>query len=328
MEEALRVSEPESLVGRKDELALAGAATRDLFAGRPSVLVIEGEAGIGKTRLVQHIVDDARARGASTFLGQAHPFERKRPFGLVSAALGLSRRSPDPRKASIAALLAGDDAATDPASAGGIQYRVVEEIVDLVQVSCAQTPTLLVAEDLHWADSASLLAILSVVRQLSLERLLVVATTRPSPLPADVVRFLDDVAAGLIRTLCLQPLSPDEVAILVREQMGHAPGPALTAMLDKAGGNPLWVVALLRALADGGMLRQEEDVLEPTTFELPSSLDGLVARRLRHLPPATLELLQIAAVLGDAVRFSHPRSPRLNSTSMPVRQFCSTSRRR
>jgi predicted ATPase len=154
-----------------------------------------------------------------------------------------------------------------------------------------------VAEDLHWADSASLLAVLSVVRQLSLEPVLVVVTTRPSPLPAEVVRFLDDMAAGDARTLRLDALWPDEVAVLARELLGHAPGPALTAMLAKAGGNPLWVVAMLRALADGGMLRREGDGVEPTTFELPTSLDGLVIRRLRHLPTATLELLQITAVL-------------------------------
>ena len=76
-------------------------------------------------------------------------------------------------------------------SAGDIQYRVVEEIVDLVETSCAERPVLLVAEDLHWADSASLLAILSVARQLPLAALLVVVTARP-PLPPDVVRLFDD----------------------------------------------------------------------------------------------------------------------------------------
>ena len=77
MEKALRVSSAEALVGREGELARASAATRELFEGRASVLAIEGEAGIGKTRLVQHVVDDARARGAVVFSGQAHPFDRR-----------------------------------------------------------------------------------------------------------------------------------------------------------------------------------------------------------------------------------------------------------
>ena len=162
--EALGVSDTfvvswEELVGRDNELALTAAAVRRLGEGRASALVIEGEAGIGKTRLVQSIVDDARARGVAVFWGQAHPFERTRPFGVIAAALDLSRRSPDPRRAAIGGLLTGE-------GVGDIQYRVVEEIVDLVDTACAERPVLVVAEDLHWADSASLLAILSVARQL------------------------------------------------------------------------------------------------------------------------------------------------------------------
>src|SRR5262249_14292247 len=179
--------------------------------------------------------------------------------------------------------------------------RVVEEIVDLVETSCAERPVLLVAEDIHWADSASLLAILSVARQLPLAALLVVVTARPSPLPAEVVRLLDDLSAGGARTLQLRPLTPGDVAVLARHVLGASLAPALTAMLARAGGNPLWAVAMLRSLADEGMLRRAGDSAEVTTPELPASLSGLVVRRLRHLPTATLELLQVTAVLGDAV---------------------------
>ena len=300
MEKHVRMPSAEGLVGREAELALAAAAVRELSAGRASVLAIEGEAGIGKTRLVQSITDDARSRGAAVFSGQAHPFERTRPFGVLAGALDLSRRSPDPRKAAIGGLLAGQGPWAPARPAGDVQYRVVEEIVDLVETLSAERPALLVAEDIHWADSASLSAILSVTRQLPLAALLVVVTARPSPLPAEVVRLLDDLAAGGARALRLQPLKHDEVAVLATDMLGAAPGPALTAMLAKAGGNPLWAVAMLRSLVDGGMLRRVGDYVEPTTFELPASLSDLVVRRLRHLPTATLELLQVAAVLGDA----------------------------
>ena len=295
------MSSAQGMVGREAELALTAAAVRQLNEGRASALAIEGEAGIGKTRLVQSIVDDARSRDVAVFCGQAHPFERTRPFGVLAAALDLSRRSPDPRRAAIGALLAGQGA-TVPARAGGdIQYRVADEIVDLVETSCAERPVLLVAEDIHWADSASLLAILSVARQLPLAALLVVVTARPSSQSAEVVRLVDDLAAGGARTLQLQPLKPDDVAVLACRVLGAAPGPALTAMLAKAGGNPLWARAMLRSLADEGMLRRTGDSVEATTAELPASLSDLVVRRLRHLPRATLELLQFTAVLGDAV---------------------------
>jgi DNA-binding CsgD family transcriptional regulator len=295
------VSSLVGLVGREAELGLAAAAVRQLTERRASALAIEGEAGIGKTRLVQSMVDDARSRGVAVFCGQAHPFERTRPFGVVAAALGLSRRSPDPRRAAIGAQLASQGAGAPARAAGDIQYRVVEEIVDLVEASCAERPVLLVAEDVHWADGASLLAILSVARQLPLAALLVVVTARPSPVSAEVVRLLDDLAAGGARTVHLQPLKSDDVAVLADHVLGAPPGPALTAMLAKAGGNPLWAVAMLRSLADEGMLVRAGDSVDATTSELPASLSDLVVRRLRHLPAATLELLQVTAVLGDAV---------------------------
>jgi len=299
--EPWNVSAGERLVGREVEVAVAAAAVRDLSDGRGSALVIEGEAGIGKTRLVECIVDDARSRGVAVYGGQAHPFERARPFGVVAAALNLSRRSPDPRRAAIGELLSGRGPGAPVPAAGDIQYRVVEEIVDLVESTCSESPMLLVAEDIHWADSASLLTVLSVARQLPLAALLVVVTARSSPQPARLERLLADLAAGGARTLRLQPLSSDEVAVLARGVLGASPGPDLTAMLAKAGGNPLWAVAMVRALADEGLLRRAGDIVDVTTSELPASLGELVVRRLRDLPPATLELLRVTAVLGDAV---------------------------
>ncbi len=294
------MSSAERLVGREAELALAVAAVHRLNAGRASVMVVQGEAGIGKTRLVQSIVDDARSRDAAVFYGQAHPFERTRPFGVVASALGLSRRARDPRRAAIGVLLGGESDGSS-ASADDIQYRVVEEIVDLVETSSTERPVLLVLEDVHWADSASLLTILSVARQLPFAALLVVLTARPSPMSPALARLLDDLAVAGARTVELRPLTADDVAMLAGHVLGASPGPALTAMLAKAGGNPLWAVAMLRSLGDQGLLSRAGGNVELTTSELPASLRDLVVRRLRELPTATLELLQITAVLGDAV---------------------------
>ena len=290
----------DGLVGREAELAVAAAAVRQLSEGRASALVIEGEAGIGKTRLVQRLVDDARARGATVFYGQAHPFERTRPFGVVATALDLNRRSSDPRKAAIGGLLVGHGPGMSAATGVGA-YQIVEEILDLVERSCAERPVLMVAEDVHWADSASMLAISSVVRQLSLSALLVVVTSRPSPLSAEAARLLDDLGAAGAPTVQLRPLTSDDVAELGCQVLGAPPGPALTALLAKASGNPLWAVAMLRSLGDEGLLCSAGGVVEATTSELPASMSDLVVRRLRHLPKETLELLQVTAVLGDAV---------------------------
>jgi DNA-binding CsgD family transcriptional regulator/tetratricopeptide (TPR) repeat protein len=233
------------------------------------------------------------------FSGHAHPFERTRPFGVVAAALELNALSSDPRRAAIGALLSGNRAPAQSAD-DGVQYKVVEKIVDLVETECAQRPVLFVAEDVHWADSASLLAISSVARRLPLSALLVVVTARPSPLSAEALRLIDDLAAAGARTLRLEPLTSGEVAALAGRALGARPGPELTALLDKAGGNPLWLVAMLGALDDERMLRHADDVVEATTTELPSTFHALVVRRLADLPSATRELLQVTAVFGDA----------------------------
>ncbi len=289
----------DGVMGREAELALAAAAVRDLSRGRASILVIEGEAGIGKTCMVQSIVADAEARDLTVFSGQAHPFERTRPFGVVADALALHRRSPDPRRAAIGARLTSPG--VPPAPTGDVQYQVVEEIVDLVETSCAERPVVLVAEDVHWADGASLLAISSVARQLPLSPLLVVVTARPSPLSGEAVRLLDDLSAAGAHTVQLRGLTASDVAGLAQHVLGAAPGPELTTLLARAGGNPLWAVAMLGALDDDGLLERAGNCVEATTSELPASLNALVVRRLRHLPKETLELLQITAVLGDAV---------------------------
>ena len=104
VEEPLNMFAAEGLVGREVELALAAAAVRDLSEGRASPLVIEGEAGIGKTRLVECVVDDPSSRGVAVYGGQV---ERTRPFGVDAAAPSLSRRSPDPHTAAMGELPGG-----------------------------------------------------------------------------------------------------------------------------------------------------------------------------------------------------------------------------
>jgi DNA-binding CsgD family transcriptional regulator len=293
------VSAAYGIVGREAELAQVAAAVRELGRGRASVLVVEGEAGIGKTRLVESLVEDTRRRDYLVFSGQGHPFERTRPFGVVASALGLTVLSPDPRRAAIGSLLASK--VPDQSTGEGVQYRVVEEIVDLIDTASAKQPVVLIAEDVHWADSASMLAISSVARQLPLSPLLVVVTARPAPLSAEVVRVIDDLETAGARTLRLEPLSSHDVAAIATKTLGDPPGPRLTELLEKAGGNPLWIVAILAALDDGSMLRRADGVVEATTSQLPATLHALVVRRLRDLPITTLELLQITAVLGDAV---------------------------
>jgi hypothetical protein len=94
------------LRGRGPEVEILGEALDRVAAGRPALMLIDGEAGIGKTRLLDGALEDARARGMQVAPGAAVELEQHRPFGLVAAAFGCERSSADPRRAAIADLLA------------------------------------------------------------------------------------------------------------------------------------------------------------------------------------------------------------------------------
>jgi len=94
------------ICGRDAEIQALGEALGRVAAGGPAIVLVEGEAGIGKTCLLARVLQDARGRGMQVAAGRAEELERTRPFGVLAAALGCARSSPDPRRAAIAGLLA------------------------------------------------------------------------------------------------------------------------------------------------------------------------------------------------------------------------------
>jgi len=94
------------ICGREAEIQSLGEALGRVASGGPAIVLIEGEAGIGKSRLLAEVLADARGRGMQVAAGRAEELERTRPFGVLAGALGCARSSPDPRRAAIAGLLA------------------------------------------------------------------------------------------------------------------------------------------------------------------------------------------------------------------------------
>src|SRR5262245_36699108 len=123
------------LHGRAVETRALGEALDLLASGRQAIILVEGEAGIGKTRLLTNTLDHARGRGFQVSLGRGEELERTRPFGVVAEALECARSSPDPRRAAIATLLTTHGVATQGpitvTSDPGLQFRAVDAFVDL-----------------------------------------------------------------------------------------------------------------------------------------------------------------------------------------------------
>src|ERR1700733_15417436 len=120
--------------GRAAEIAVLGDAVDGVMSGRPAVVLIEGEAGIGKSRLLAGVLDDARGRGMQVAAGRAEELERTRPFGLVAAAFGGVRSSPDPRAGGPApppGPPGGDRGPIPVTSDPGVRFRAVDAFADL-----------------------------------------------------------------------------------------------------------------------------------------------------------------------------------------------------
>ncbi len=309
---------PDVVVGREQELTIARELVKGVVGGASAVLLIEGEAGLGKTRLVQQIRDEASAIGACVLWGGGHPLERTRPFGVIADALDLRPRSSDPRRVAVGRLLAGEGVDPDPRAptpASDVRFRVVDEVVELIETVAASVPVVLILEDLHWADDSSLVTARTIVHELDGMPLLLVATFRPAPRVLALDVLLDDCVAVGARLIHLLRLRAEEVDTLVLAVLGARPGPILASIIEKAAGNPLWIVELLRSLSSEGWLRGGDGLVEAAGDELPSTLRELVLRRLHYLPVAALDVLQLAAVLGESISVHHlsavsRRSPR------------------
>ena len=204
-------------------------------AGQPQLLLITGEAGIGKTRLIEGLVQQVSSaeRAAQVRIGESAPLAGAAlAYGPFVAALG-----------DRAAWLLGSDESGDVFAA---RHRLFERVLALLGDLAAEAPLVLVLEDLHWADESSheLLAFLAVrLRDLPV---LVVATLRDEELADEARRWLSDLERRpRVTRLRLAGLAPHEVAELVADQVPEGSGPdPVAAVVRAAEGNPLYALEL------------------------------------------------------------------------------------
>ena len=212
------------LIGRARELKALRDLAGEVASGSAATVVIEGGAGIGKTRLLANLIDVARERGFVVFHGEAHPLERIRPFGVFVDALDLRPASADPRRAALGRLLGvRDPVAGGELAAGQLQFRMIEEIIDLIEVTSDRRSVLVALDDLHWADASTLLAFRWTMRELTQVPLMLVATLRPLPRGAELGRLLDDCLDAGVSAEVASPAMPDSLRQLVVRRLGYLP---------------------------------------------------------------------------------------------------------
>lgn len=284
--------------GREGELEVFGRLLDEARVGTTHFVVIEGEAGMGKSRLLDEIVAHPGASSFCVHRARAEELQ-PRPFGLLADALAIDPESSDPDRVAVARLL--DAGAETAGKATDQRYRVIEGIINLVERAAISGPVLLAFDDVHWSDPSSTHALHVLCRRLAFLPVIVLMACRPLPRPQELARLLDTLAEVPGRHLRLDPLGIEAVTALAASKLEADPGPVLRARLQSAAGNPLFVLELLDALSEEGTIKIEADVAETNaSIEPPPSLRMTVLRRLAFLSPSALELLRTASLLGGS----------------------------
>jgi class 3 adenylate cyclase/tetratricopeptide (TPR) repeat protein len=314
------------LVGRDRELAALLQTWDQARSGHSQVLLISGEAGIGKTRLVRSFVKTIAGRGdASAFEWRCSPFHTSTPFHPIienlEQQLGLERGRASRAEIApkIAALLTANGVSTSDALDVREASLVISEMVasdayeseqvapetpvvrrartlhvlrEVAHALARSRPTAIVVEDLHWAD-ASTLELLGMIAAQSQDVALVLALTfRPE--------FASPWAGGHVHSITLEPLSLEEGAQLVDALVGDGmlPPPRRSELLARADGVPLFIEELTRT-----MLERPHEGVDEVVPSVPNPLRGLLASRIDRLSAASRETIHLASALSRQFRF-------------------------
>ncbi len=302
-----------AFVGRERELAELVGGLDDAFAGRGRLFLLVGEPGIGKSRLAEELIAQARARGARVLVGRCWEaggapaywpwVQSLRPYlrdtdaeslgsQLRAGAADVARLFPELRD------LLADLPPAPPLESEGARFRLFDSVTTFLKSAAARRPLVLMLDDLHAADEPSLLLLQFVARELGESRLVIVGAYRDvDPTPSDpLTTTVTELAREPVtRTLALVGFGEADVARFIELAAPGASAAELGPVVHaETEGNPLFVGEIVRLLA------AERGLDEPamTPLAIPESVREVIGRRLRHLSDACNRLLAQASVLG------------------------------
>ena len=288
---AVTPGRPDPVVGRAPERAVLAAALAAAQSGTGAVVVVTGPAGIGKTRLVELLAQDAEAAGVVVRWGRCLDDDGAPP-------LWPWRRALDPLRddAALAAALArahGNQAGSpaDPETAAAHRFGLLSAASDALVAAAEPAGLVVVLEDLHWADTLSRGLLRHLAGDVRRSRLLVVATTR-EPAPGTPGADL----------LPLGPLGAGGVAAYLTTAAGRAVDRDAVALVHaRTGGHPLYLRTLVQVLGVGSLTAAPDPQAVERRLADSPALQHLVAGVLADVPPAQQHLLRVAALLGEEV---------------------------
>ncbi|HDQ73776.1 MAG TPA: tetratricopeptide repeat protein [Chloroflexi bacterium] len=306
-------------VNREAEMTTLHQTWQRAQTGKRHIVLIEGESGVGKTRLVEELEIQAETGGARAVWGQCiesggtayHPWREvlRVLVRYVEDADESTLRRVGPVLATLLPELwnrAYMENAAPPAELDlqAAQRRLNAAIAHVLQAAANARPTLILLEDVHWADEATLELLQYLARIPGPERLLI-CTTYNSKAERSA-QTLEHLTGDLIQRIALPPLAPEHVTDLIRWMLGlETPSPLLIERVQRtASGNAFFVQELIRSMAAEGTVLQRTvggwyvDLEALQDAELPDSIRQVVWQRLAQLSEDTQKLLQWAAVVG------------------------------
>jgi len=301
------------LIGRVREQQTLRDALDAALAGHGGLVLISGDAGIGKTALAEAACDAAEARGARVLIGRCDDLAVTAPYGpwvRLFARYPQDGASPAPPAAFLGG--AGMGAVTS-------QAALFDAVYAFVATAAAQRPLVFLLDDLHWADVASLDLLRFLARTLRDLPALLIATYRAEELPRD--HPLQRLVPALVREaaatrIALRPLADAEVSALVaaRYPLPPADTERLVAYIqERAGGNPFFLGELLRTLEDEGALARAANAANLNSgwtlgpldaVRVPALLRQVIEGRLERVADETRRLLAVAAVIGQEASYA------------------------
>jgi DNA-binding CsgD family transcriptional regulator/tetratricopeptide (TPR) repeat protein len=289
-----------TIIGRDAELEKLRAAWQVTVAGEPQLILVTGEAGIGKTRLAGEFANHVIRGGGRVVSGACVDLRQGGlPYAPIRQALRAVARAPEHRALlemmgdGLAALLPDlGSEAVPPPSEQTRRVRLFESLLHLFQELASRTPVLLIVDDVQWADQGTLDLLTFLARNLTRVPVLELLTFRDERLAADdpLLGFLISQGSGTVRDrLTLGRLDERGVAAQIAGIVDGEPDPQLVEeVFDRSDGNPFFVEELLAARAmDRG--------------RVPPTVRDLLLNRIAHLPPETRQVLRVAAVAGRTV---------------------------
>lgn len=316
----LRLDVHSPLVGRHSEVAALWDQFEAARDGHTGVILIAGEPGVGKTRLLDAFAERAAREGAEVLRGGASEAAGMPPYLPFLEALGqhihaTSAEVLREQTGELAAILTtllpelavrlGKLPENYPLPPEQARLRLFEAVGSLLQTICAAQPLVVLLDDLQWTDASTLDLLCHVARRLRNARLLLLGAYRAGEVEQHAT-FRQAIAElnrlRVLRTITVNPLTADETAALAIWYLAGPVAPTVSgALFRHSEGNPFFAEELLRNWLEAGALRQSDGqwlLANQALPALPPGVVGAVRQRLSRLSPQIVELLHTAAIIG------------------------------